>query len=319
MSATGKLGPGLFFAKTPDGHKACKLTVPTNPNSELQVLQRQIMGYAVTSWQNLSPDQKETFDLLAKNLGLQMSGYNYYISGYFDDFGEAPPPPPPGILEDAVAYWKFNEGLGVDVEDEIGTNDITLSGNVIWKTDGIFGSNAVYTPNQTLGKIEGNGVALTPPCSISMWVKVMDKAAGQNFLLLALNRYRHSPIALDILIYCTPESDASNTNYKIRLYDLHSGGVAEPGFSLLHGQWNHVVWVQTDATHAKIYANDVLIFDDVYAWDPDNVGTKLYLGTTQDTNWAAAGAYIQNEVDCAIFYSKALSTENVHTLYTEEP
>lgn len=53
---------------------------PINPKTGPQLIQQQKMTDAVTAWQDLTPSQKEEYNIKAK--GKDMSGYNLFLSEY---------------------------------------------------------------------------------------------------------------------------------------------------------------------------------------------------------------------------------------------
>jgi hypothetical protein len=121
IDAKGKLGNALVYSSNKNIKRASKHFTPRNPRTILQQDNRSIMRYAVWSWQTLTDDQKESYTQSAKNLGLKMSGYNYYLQTYIAAYKEAPPPPPPEyILDGLLSWWKMDENAGDNVYDSIG-------------------------------------------------------------------------------------------------------------------------------------------------------------------------------------------------------
>lgn len=53
--------------------------VPTNPNTDAQKVQRDLLKAAVAGWQALSADTKETWNVAARDVYPPISGFNYFV------------------------------------------------------------------------------------------------------------------------------------------------------------------------------------------------------------------------------------------------
>lgn len=105
-----------------------------------------------------------------------------------------PPPPPPAAApktaEDAILWWKFDEGKGaVATDSSAKKNDGTINGEVAWVEGKVAG--AVSFPegkdtSATLAAIKGLGTD-NAAHSISAWVKVAKLPENRAWILLLGN------------------------------------------------------------------------------------------------------------------------------------
>jgi hypothetical protein len=80
--ASGQIGKTLIFAAW-KGIKYCKAyTIPGNPNTAEQQIQRGYFSTASTAWDQETPTVKTAWNTYVSNNGLQMSGRNLYMKAY---------------------------------------------------------------------------------------------------------------------------------------------------------------------------------------------------------------------------------------------
>jgi len=87
LDASGTIGKAFTFSKWKGRHYVRTRVSPYNPQSSGQSTQRTAFSAAVAVWKGMSSSEKESWNNRAKNLGLVMSGYNFYVQQYLEQGG----------------------------------------------------------------------------------------------------------------------------------------------------------------------------------------------------------------------------------------
>jgi len=82
LDASGTIGKALTFSKWKGINYVRQHTVPTNPKSAAQTTQRTAFSTAVAAWQALLENVQTEWNDRAKELGYNMSGFNFYVQQY---------------------------------------------------------------------------------------------------------------------------------------------------------------------------------------------------------------------------------------------
>lgn len=210
------------------------------------------------------------------------------------------PPPLNSILTSAVAYWKFDEGTGTNVNDEIGTNDLTLSGNIAW-VGGIRNTTGCYTANQTLGKIvSGSGLTPTSPFSISAWIYV--NATDATYMQIFGSFPDSSPLGYVLYLPDFVKSTAGVAKCAIWESTVYHD-VATSSKCVGSGNWVNVIWVQSEG-NATVYTNGNLIQTSALNFVPD-AGSNVSVGSC----WANSGSWATSTVidEVCVWSGRALT------------
>ena len=78
-SAHGSIAGILTYSKKRSGQQGRKYTKPLTIPTPAQRAQRRLTDFLVAQWQNMTPDQKATWETNAKASGLNLSGYHYFL------------------------------------------------------------------------------------------------------------------------------------------------------------------------------------------------------------------------------------------------
>lgn len=88
LNPSGKLGRSMVASRW-KGQPYIRMRVtPKNPRTAAQQEQRGIFADAVKYWQDKDDATKKQWDDRAKELGLVMSGFNFYVSEYIKQKGD---------------------------------------------------------------------------------------------------------------------------------------------------------------------------------------------------------------------------------------
>lgn len=83
LDASGTFGDTLVYAKWKGIKYVRKWVIPQNPKTALQVAQRDLFSSAVDGWHGQT-DRQDAFD--AAVAGLPLSGFNYYVKLYIEQY-----------------------------------------------------------------------------------------------------------------------------------------------------------------------------------------------------------------------------------------
>ena len=312
IDARGKIGTGFYYSRGKSGPRSGKYFVPRNPRTESQQNNRIELQFAVLGWQGLPDIDKESWNQSAKNLGLKMSGYNYFIKEYLSWFHYVPPPTDI-ILDGLVSRWHLDFNIGALMPDDIGSNDFNNSGAYI----------VAGKLNNCLDFDGDNDQAnLTPitgyqqnPLTVHFWI-MREEALGNSQYVLFGDVYNNNQ-NWSVLI---PDTNGDWVQNKICFTWYTSGG----------GRWNWCgiesnsnadsllplsTWVMVTVTRgsagtpasAKMFINGVKINTTTFGSNPpDYSGSNpIYLAGTN--GWA----YLNCKIDEPAVYNRELSESEV--------
>lgn len=294
IDATGHIGKVFAVSHWKGINKGMRHFTPQNPKTWLQQDNRGIFAYAIQSWQSLTNDQKWSYNQSAKNLGLKMSGYNYYLQTYIAAY--AVPPPPPGIVTDGlVSWWKFDEDGGGIAYDSWGVYNGTLHGPN-W-VPGKSNSALNFNGNSDYIDVEGSGGVDLAQYTIECWFKPS-----------IINDWR--------MIVAKLTDPGSVNNFELRYYTggkvqlAASGGAGPttPTGVISIGTWAHLL-ATFDGTNGRVYI-DTILKAGPSGMSVDFVPETIYIGTRDGFYNYAAGI-----IDEVRIYNRPLTQEEIEQNY----
>jgi len=317
VNAKGKLGNALIFSSARGIKKASRHFKPHNPRTALQQDNRSIMRYAVWSWQSLTDDQKWSYDQSAKNLGLKMSGYNYYLQTYIAAYAVAPPPPPPEpILDHLVSWWKLDENAGDTAYDSIGNNHLTRYGaswvpgkiNSALYFDGV-NNHATIEDADTIG-ISGDDFVAAGGFTIEFWIK---PSAWSSDTCLVMKGIDHDSSEYAIWADWYGQWLAFKT-HKTRFVHQRFYDTVNINTRLPVGGWYHIAFtmIPNDGSSIKVYKDGEDITSDFYWHDGDgNEGWADWDGPFRIGSNTNNTAWLNSKIDELRIYDKVLTFEEI--------
>jgi predicted GH43/DUF377 family glycosyl hydrolase len=189
--------------------------------------------------------------------------------------------------------------------NDLGGNYNGTASNVTYET-GKFGQCAVFDGSSGLIPLSNGAIVdVTNDYSISMWIKTTDTVSMNRFFDNVLsNGYLKNQVV--IVLY----------NNDFRVYPISSdGSYTCDGFTFsaptVENAWMHVVFnIKYDRTY-NIYLNGIN-----YA-GTDVQNTYITSATTGTTLGKADGDYFNGQIDQVRIFNRALTQEEVTTLYNE--
>jgi hypothetical protein len=214
-----------------------------------------------------------------------------------------------------VAYWKFNEGAGTTVADSIGTNTLTLSGNVAWAS-GMYGSSGCYTANQSLGSIVSQATCnLTSPFSVSIWLWFGPSTVTQGRAFTGVGSVNNLGNTPGWYLYYGGD-DLSTPCYP--LCSMWQGGTyhaVQPATKDIPSEsWHHGVWVQGADSTCTYYLDGSTIMAKAFNYTPDP-GGLIYFATRYGTGIPWTHETYVDEV--CVWNNRALTQADVTEIYTK--
>lgn len=305
IDARGKLGDSLIYSSNKGIKRASRHFKPQNPRTILQQDNRAILRYAVQSWQSLTDDQKESYNQSAKNLGLKMSGYNYYLQTYIEAY--AVPPPPPGIVTDGLmGWWKLDENTGIYTYDDISNMRGQFYNTPIWVTG---------KSNYAIDFNADSKYATVPNAELSDWFKNSKSAITLEcwIFLNTINRRHISMISMPYnteLVFGVEYVGGHWNTLGSYAAGLTGGWYYSDDLVFQAGQWYHIalVWNGSHRTH---YINA-----QVDGTPQASTGTMAGQGANTTINFSENSAWSFNSIiDEIRFYNRALSQAELQQNY----
>lgn len=150
-----------------------------------------------------------------------------------------------------VSYWKFDDGYGTTVNDSMGRNNGTLSGNAtpIWATEDVCVSGkCLYFGGSTSYVNAGNSTSIgfTTSFTVSAWIRPTNFSA------------QHDIIAKNGASGSYGYSFYTDSNGKLNLQVSSNGTttfVATGGTTLTTNQWYFVTGTYNNGTSLTVYVN----------------------------------------------------------------
>ena len=216
-----------------------------------------------------------------------------------------------GVFPDRlVSYWSFDDAGAGTALDLIGGNNGTVTGATA--TTGVKGlANTAYAFDGTskyINMVNNAGSLNVQNYTLSVWVKQIDASATGRILC----KSPHSSTNVDFMLL--------TEGYEIRLSSYVSGVswynlVTTTNEISTNNTWYHIVGTY-DSTNMKIYKNGGLVIS-----SPKNLNTPI--GGTLDIGaycWGNRSGSFNGSIDNVRIYNKALSAEEVLSIYnTEKP
>ena len=229
------------------------------------------------------------------------SANRYFLANAFSPFvavtgteGIAMPHVPAGL----VGYWKFDENAGTTAYDFSGNNSTgTVSGNVSATSSCTIGG--CFSFGGTNGSVDipyNANLPTSGDLTFAAWVKTTNSDAGG----------------------LVSQGDG---NDHTSAYQIRYGGAANTYFALGSGAsatyvyldppvntWSHVL-VTVQGTSIQAYVNGVQAGSATFSGTRQSPNTPLHLGRRSD------GYYFAGLIDDARVYNRALTSDEVTTLY----
>lgn len=304
IDAVGQIGKSFSVSHWKGIKKGMKHFKPKNPRTASQQQNRNILAYAVMGWQALDAEQKESYEISAGNLGLKMSGYNFYLQQYMLAYAPVPPVPPPEPITDGlISWWKFNENQGTDFEDSVGANDGTQS-NCAW-VSGVHLYCLEYNGSNSQGTVPHHS-SLSPGNKMTLQIFVMrtqDWAATER-RIISKRKQLSSPTKDYEFMF----TKVAANDYRIA-YNIDYGGANVGG----NGSHNLALntWYNFAITYDKPYARGYI--DGDLDFSQDNGGDVNT--DNQDLGFGYAplgGGWCPCRIDEVLFYNRALSLSEIN-------
>lgn len=305
LDASGSIGKAFAVSHWKGQKKAIKHFKPKNPRTAEQQDNRSVFAYAIQGWQSLEEIDKESYRQSVKNLGLQMSGYNYYLQTYLETYGVGPPPP--SIVTDGLTHWwKMDEGAGDNISDSVGALNGTRSG-AGW-VGGKSGS-ALHFTNVDYVEIANNfDVQGYAEITIEAWIN-RDSPAGPT--------HNYNPAILanggDQFIFIIPTTGGGAN--KIQLWHAKSLGgwdIHTSNDNVPTGAWHHVV-ATWDGLKVRFY------IDTIPSGESNETDAFHSSPKSETTNiakyWYLATPCFEGIIDELRTYDKALSLAEIEQNY----
>lgn len=212
------------------------------------------------------------------------------------------------LLEDLVAWWKFEEGSGTTVSDSTSVNNQgTATGGFSWASGkegtyagGFNGSNSVVTV--------ADAPELNPTSEITIcaWL-YQDSLSDLNTAGLIVGKG-----GVDLVGGYELGVKATDVNFSLHL----TGGKvwSSPDFSMTTGTWNHIA-LTYNGSDIFLYKDGVILYQNTGSGTIITGSHVLTLGkrTTGNNNID----YLDGRLDDVRIYSRALSTAEIVKIYNE--
>jgi len=203
------------------------------------------------------------------------------------------------LSQGLVAYWKFDEGEGDIVFDEVtNTMDGTIHG-ATWTT-GKVNSALVFDGDDDYVEIPYDaGLAVSAGVSLSVWVKPLNVNPGEIVSKRSYGGYRlayhNKRFMLSVATETNPPTDCVS-------------GIHESG------DWHHVVGTY-DGSTMTIYVDGKL--EGFKGWSGDIVirSDPLYIG--RRVIGGKDGFYFNGAIDEIRIYNRALTEDEIKELYQQ--
>lgn len=206
-----------------------------------------------------------------------------------------------------VAYWKFDEGLGIIAGDSVNENHGTVYGEADWRQDCVSGSCLnfdgdyfVNVPYNASLDFRGAGQSFT----ISTWIYKSDLASGGGII----GRWLYGRLFVGKQQYFL-EFEPNNNSIKFTVQDDEGYQIAESSAnSIAVDRWHYVVAVADEGT-LRVYVDSVAS------------GTRSSYGTIKDAGEESVkiGTPVSfvGLMDEIKVYNKTLTAEEIRQEYEE--
>ena len=302
IDAKGKLGKSLVFSSNKNIKRVSKYYTPRNPKTIIQQDNRSIFSYAVASWQSLDEGQKEDYNQSAANLGLKMSGYNYYIQTYMAAYGPVIDFP---FTNGLISRWTLDETSGPTVYDWWGTNHGTIYGAT--PTAGKLNGAYLFDGNDDYIAIVGKPVLLGTPQSISLLIKT--STVGISYII------GNNSFTLSEEGSCIRLGSDGKIDMLVAYHGVGEGFKADVSPVITDGEWYHLVmtWDGTTGTgNLKFYTDKIETgSQNIGAGSTNQVERDLVMGANTTTK----GSVLNGVLDDITIWNRVLSEAEITELY----
>jgi concanavalin A-like lectin/glucanase superfamily protein/parallel beta helix pectate lyase-like protein len=190
-----------------------------------------------------------------------------------------------GADSSTVGLWKFEEGSGTTVSNEMAYGSDGTLVNADW-TSGRIGNYALGLSDTSGDYVEilsyAELAAVDSSYTIEFWVKpdfLTYIRPNTGYMLHSNNR-----ILFKVYKYDANDFNLQFTTWDggIKYYDYPEADKYELPGKILPGEWTHVAGVWDEATKTKLfYINGLLVYEESYT-SMDGANNKIWLGCTTD-------------------------------------
>jgi hypothetical protein len=249
-------------------------------------------------WQAFTQIDKTYWDQLVISKGLQMSGYNYFLSQYLTTRGFGTYLP---IQDQLKTWWKFDETSGLIAYDSKGTANLTLL-NTSW-VPGHTNNGLSFNGNNSKASTPNQSYFSTYPFSLEFWIKipVLPSILGHSYFILFHRRSANVPGTYQIYIPIA----TNKINCFVWNTSTGGGGISANN-AMVIDTWYHVVITASDVRRYKMYINTIKQTAELTAplnW-PGNM--SFYVGS-----YNLGSYFLSGILDNVRVYSKALSQDEI--------
>ena len=311
LEAHGSIGKILTFSERGSGSQTRKYTKPLKTASPKQRAQRRLTEFLVAQWQNMTENQKNTWETAAKASDKRLAGYHYFLREAQRD-----------LLTHTglVAYWPCNEIIGNQIKDLSGGGhhfDLkpTPPGDAptLATSRSARFSNALLYDGTNDYVENGNDVIPRNQGSIEILIRpdAWDGNPGGQFIIGELTDYYYNAnkkISLhqaygNIYFQIWADDDTTNLNCDVHINILNALGK----YLFLTVTWENVNSGNADA-EIKLYLNGVLK-------DSDSGEQIDFSAFDKPLRMGGRVNYWTGVIDEPCIYNRVLSAAEIYTRY----
>lgn len=204
------------------------------------------------------------------------------------------------IVWDNAAYWTFNETSGLAVDIAYGTNNGTLSNQILRGVPGILNNSYKFNNTGSVLVANSRSVNFTQNMSFSFWINSTN-FNGDSFIFSKIN----GTTGWDFMA-----NDSGFLNrYMLRLRNISGDGtfIRLVGGGLNSSLWTHVV-VTSNSSSLTLYQNG--LFANTTLWSGSFLTNTLPLNITYATS--SSNGTILDEIG---FWNRTISPSEIQELY----
>lgn len=205
------------------------------------------------------------------------------------------------LINGITAFWKMDETSGTNLNDEIGTNDITLTESTVNQT-GKIGKAVDFDGDNDLGTLAASPTSSLSEVSISMWIYPHSTTAANGIWNEDIDTYWQFTVSIGT--WYTRDTGTGTTGGR-------NNDLSMPG--LTQNAWNHLVFVYSVSDgYKRVYLNGSQQANNTTSIDQLNAPTLSRICTDGEGN------FFNGLADNIIVWGRALSSTEVSELYTKE-
>jgi Concanavalin A-like lectin/glucanases superfamily len=215
------------------------------------------------------------------------------------------------LTDSLIAYWKLDETSGTRVDSHTGGYDLT-DNNTVTSEAGIISNGASFNGGNQESLTRADAAALKPTAamSFSCWFKPSSTSAVYRFA------GKGSDMGKGWMFNQARQGGAGALEW----YICQGGNGAYTAGGLTTTSWQHLVFVfdgsgSTNADRIKIYRNGTSHALTFAASAPTSIDYGADTGALSFGRWIAFGTWITGGIDEVGYWSRALTSDEVTSLY----